>query len=110
MAIKLDVHLESITFINDANELDKNGQRNAAMDLIFDRIDELMRKEQFSSIDSILRKVCISDQTGDVLLGLLTASLPARGDLPFRAEFCREVKSVLTARGEFEDGLLIGLE
>jgi hypothetical protein len=98
------------SFIERANRLDKAGHRNAAMDLVFDRIDELMRNSQFTLLDSILGSVSIGDMSVDVLLGILTATLPARGQLALRPAFFKATDGELRRRGEYEDGLLTGLE
>jgi hypothetical protein len=90
--------------------LEASGDRNAALDLLYDRVDELMRTGQFEALDSLLQQVRLGDMSIDVLLGLLTATLPARSRLPSRQAFFRETENALREWGEYEDGLLTGLE
>ena len=98
-------------FIRRADRLDQQGQTDAALDLIYDGIEALLRKGEFESLNSILNGLCIHDLSADLLLGVLTATLPARTRLmPVRARFFNEVEASLKRRDEFEDDLLTGLE
>lgn len=97
-------------FVLRASRLERAGHRNAAMDLLYDRIDELMRTGQFDLLDMILQRVPVREFSVDVLLGLLTATLPARSRLPSREDFFSETEQVLRERAEYEEGLLTGLE
>jgi hypothetical protein len=98
------------TFVQRAQRLDKGGHSDAALDLIYDSVDELMQKEDFPKLDSILAKVRASDHSVDVLLGILTATLPARNRLRLRAKLFKDIERLLRERGEYEQGLLTGLE
>lgn len=97
-------------FVLHASRLDSMGKRHAAMDLLYDCVDELMRKGQFETLDSIIRDLVVSRLTIDVLLGLLTATLPAKSRLQSRPDFFSKTDTELRKRHEFEDGLLTGLE
>ncbi len=61
-------------------------------------------------LDTIFEQVQTDNLSADMLLGLLTATLPARSRLSCRKTFFSEVEMVLRDRGEFKDGLLTGLE
>lgn len=98
------------TFLGRAQRLDGLGQIDAALDLIYDSIDEILRHGQFSKLDSLLEQTLIEDQSTDLLLGLLTSTLPARSKLSSRKKFFSEVEVCLENREELEDGLLTGLE
>jgi hypothetical protein len=93
-----------------ASRLERAGHRNAAMDLLYDKSDELMRTGQFEGLDMILQRLHAGELPVDVLLGLLTATLPAKSRLPSRAEFFTATERILRERGEYEEGLLTGLE
>jgi hypothetical protein len=97
-------------FIQHANRLDKHGRIDAALDLIYEKIDSLLRGGDFAEVDSILSRVETKSLSVDLLLGLLTSTLPARTKLPSRREFFARVEGEITERGELEDGLLTGLE
>jgi hypothetical protein len=93
-----------------ANRLDKAGHTNAALDLLYDSIDETMRKGQFEQIDSILTQLPVPELSVNVLLGILTATLPAKRHLRSREKLYRDIRVTLKNRPGFEEGLLTGLE
>ena len=101
-------HTES--FILRAQRLDNHERTDAALDLIYDSIDDLMRNEEFQRIESILARISITDLSTDILLGILTATLPAKSRLPNREEFFNAVEQTIRQRGEYEEGLLAGLQ
>lgn len=98
------------SFVERAQRLDSFGQTDAALDLIYDSIDELMRESLFSELDHVLSQVPVRRTSTDVLIGLLTATLPARTKLQNRGQLFRDVERELRERGEMEDNLLTGLE
>ncbi|MCH7989825.1 MAG: hypothetical protein IID46_11845 [Planctomycetes bacterium] len=98
------------SFVRRAQRLDEQGRTDAALDLIYDSIDEMLRNGQFSNLDSLLVQLPTNTLSPDMLLGVLTATLPARSRLSNRKEFFHNVEASLKERGEYEDGLLTGLE
>ncbi len=66
------------SFVARAHRLSKNGHTTAALDLIYDCTDEMMSKGRFSQLDSVLSDIAICDLSVDLLLGVLTATLPGR--------------------------------
>jgi len=91
-------------------ELEKRGHIDAALDVLYSRIDRLFRAKEFASVDNLLQQVVVDSLTVDVLLGLLTSTLPAKSKLPARSKFYIEVEASIKKRNEWEDGLLTGLE
>jgi len=57
-----------------------------------------------------LRQVDVRIFSTDLLLGILTATLPAKSKLPSRTPFFGKVEAIIKRRGEWEKGLLTGLE
>ena len=98
------------TFLARAQRLDHGGHGDAALDLIYDSIDELMHSGALGQLDSLLAHVSAVDLSTDILLGILTATLPARASLPARRWLFPEIEQTLRARGHFEDGILTGLD
>lgn len=98
------------SFILRAQRLDNHERTDAALDLIYDSIDDLMRNEQVQRLDSILASIPITDLSTEILLGILTATLPAKSRLPMRAGFFNAVEQTIRQRGEYEEGLLTGLQ
>lgn len=97
-------------FFDGASRLDKRGQTDAALDIIFDRIDEMLLANEFDRVDRLLREIKLSDFSVDLLLGFLTATLPAKNQLSYRDAFFKRVEQLLHNRGEAQDGLLVGLD
>jgi hypothetical protein len=91
-------------------QLEKHGRIDSALDALYDRVDDLLKTEEFETLDGMLRQAKVESLSADVLLGLLTATLPARAKLPARANFFAEAEASIKARGEWENGLLAGLE
>jgi len=90
--------------------LDVKGYTDAALDLLYDSVDEMLRSAKYSEIDSLLHDTVVHECSTDILLGLLTATLPARSKLTCRKEFFADTDRVLKCRPEYEKGLLTGLE
>jgi hypothetical protein len=101
---------EMDNFVERASRLSRIGQIDAALDLLYDNIDALMTNGDFEQIDSVLRGVELESLSIDILLGLLTSTLPARTKLGSRKEFFVAVEKEIKRRGEWEKGLLTGLE
>jgi len=96
--------------INHAKRLDQSGQTDAALDIIFDLIDEMLLADQFEQVDRTLVGSWPRDLSTDLLLAFLTATLPARERLPHLRAFVENVRQVLQDRDENVDGQLVGLE
>jgi hypothetical protein len=96
-------------FLERAVALEQSGVTDSSLDLIYDSVDELLRRGQFAMIDSVLCELDVARHSADILLALLTATAPARSHLASRKAFFRRVKQVVESRGEYERGLLRGL-
>lgn len=97
-------------FLKQAQRLDGLGQTDVALDLIYDQIDERFRLGKFAEVDQMLANLDVTVYSIDLLLGVLTASLPGRSRLLNRPAFFSKVQETLRQRGELEEGLLTGLE
>ena len=100
----------AISFISDAQQLVRVGRVEAALDLIYDRIDEMMRQDNLAELDGILPELSVAELSDHILLGVLTATLPIRTRLPSRPGLFGRIEQVLQERGAYEEGLLTGLE
>lgn len=103
----LSINYES--FIWQAQRLEEQGQTDAGLDVIYNTVDDFLCREQFDALDSILASIRAHDLSTDILLGILTATLPADNRLASRQEMYRSAKNVLKERGEDEETLLSGL-
>ena len=97
------------SFIQRAQRLVCRGRVDAALDLVYDSIDALLRLGRYAAVDGILSSTAPVECSTDILLGLLTATLSARSKLHFRTKFFSDVSQVVTIRPEYEEGLLTGL-
>jgi hypothetical protein len=112
----LEAWLTSVTrpptegFIDHAQRLDECGQTDAALDIIFDQIDEKLLAGNFIQVDQTLANTSPENLSIDLLLGILTATLPAKTHLKSRQLFYRQVQETLERRGRLKEGILVGLE
>lgn len=90
--------------------LEKAGKSDAAWDLVFNEVDALFYSGDFAAVDKALLNISVNSSSADLLVSLLTATLPGKGRLSARKAFYSSVELSLKKRGEYEDGLLRGLE
>ncbi len=108
--ITINSHTAMSTIVRHARRLDIQGKTDAALDVLYDAVDDMLLDENIADIDCFFANATVSDYSIDLLLGLLTVTLPARSKLMQRAAFFKSVKMELVERGEYEQGLLDGLE
>jgi hypothetical protein len=102
--------IESVPrFVEQAARLDARGQTDFALDLIYDSIDELLRGGKLDRLNFMLARLTPDELSTDILLAILTATLPARSKLAARLPFRQSADHAIRSRGEYEDGLLAGL-
>lgn len=77
---------------------------------IYERCDSLMKGGQFTELDSEIATLDITSLDSDLLIGWLTATLPGKSKLPSREAFFKQVREEIKRRGQWEKGLLTGLE
>jgi hypothetical protein len=97
-------------FLDPILRLEAKGNTDSALDLLYDKVDELLKTGEFEKLNQILADSSPEELSIDMILGLLTSSLPARSKLPARADFFEKSEAAIKSRGEYEDGLLSGLE
>ena len=76
--MSLQIKSKPEEFVERANRLDRLGQTDAALDLLYDQIDQLLRTGKVQKVDSILEHLDLSVFSVHLLLGLLTSTLPAK--------------------------------
>src|SRR5439155_5576373 len=72
-------------FLHPVVQLEKQGRADSALDVLYDRVDDLLKAKQFATVDDLLRQAHVDLLSVDVLLGLLTATVPARSRLLARS-------------------------
>jgi len=107
---RIEAERQPASIIEHAKRLDDNGFVDAALDIVYDKVDTLLGKGEFEEVDALLKSVDPSSLSIDILLGLLTSSLPARTKLPSRGDLFIAVEKEVKRRGRWKNGLLSGLE
>jgi len=97
-------------WLGKAIEEDVSGEPDAAADMVFDRIDQAVAGNRFDEIEALLRADIVPLCTEDVLIALLTATLPAKNHLPGRAEWVRAAKDRLITAFGYDDAVTAGFE
>lgn len=98
------------SLLHHVRQLDENGNTDDALDLLLDETDDMMWAGRFSDLDAMIAGIRADDFSGVMLVGILTATLPAGDKLQSRPKFFEDVEVTLRRRGELEAGLLTGLE
>jgi hypothetical protein len=107
---KVEAESPVVSFLEQAKRLAQRGQIDSALDIIYDQVDELLLAGEFHQVDDLLASATPEQLSIDLLLALLTSTLPAKSKLSNRSAFFRRVEDALQSRGELRDGLLIGLD
>jgi hypothetical protein len=81
-----------------------------ALDELFDSFDTLFLDGRFDKADQRLASVAVESVSTTMLIGFLTATLPAKSKLKKRAAFFESVSKELSKRGDTDSSLLQGLE
>lgn len=95
--------------IDHAKRLESYGHIERALDIIYDYVDDLARQARFDECDLVLASAEPELLSTDLLLAMLTATLPWKSRLRRRHHFFQSVQATLSARGESEEGVLAGL-
>jgi len=80
------------------------------LDIIYDYMDERLISGEFDLINTYLSSLDIKNATLHLLLAILTITLPAKHELPYRKEFYKLCEQEIIRRNEMKKNLLIGLE
>ncbi len=99
----------SLHFVDDAIARERSGDLRGSLGLIYQRVDEMMRFGMIDLLEEELASIRAESVGSDVLLGLLTATLPVKSQLPSRRALFKATKRLLKSRGHYEPGILDGL-
>jgi len=83
--------------------------RDKKLDKLYDDVDTMFRAGFFGDVDKMLDLQVVEDLSLHFMIGLLTATLPAKKSLKNRVTFKQRVKDELVRRGEYRESLLSGL-
>lgn len=96
-------------FFQEVMKLEAEGNIDSALDLLYDEIDKMMWAQETDKINTLLKSVELETLNIHLILGLLVSSLPVRHQLEYRPQFLIQAEQIIKSRGEWEDGLLLGL-
>ena len=96
-------------FVDGAARLEEAGLPDSALDIIYDRVDELLHNAEFEQCAQILDQLDETRYSTDILLALITTTFPAKSRIRTRAQFLGRVSEELRKRGENDVRLLAGL-
>ena len=80
----LDALVDEALRLEKVNKELKSKQVDDNLDAIFETVDDLMSDGKFDFLDSVMRDMNYYQMDEDILIGWLTATLPAREHLPYR--------------------------
>lgn len=99
------------TFLRGLEKRVAQGRVDNALDVLYDRVDDLLLEGAFNTCNALLACVDVERSDETLLLGILTITHAARERLPRRAEFFRQVRGrILRTSPNEAEGLLQGLE
>jgi hypothetical protein len=81
-----------------------------ATDLLTEQIDNTLLEGEFDLVNDFLREIKVDDCSTDILLTILTATLPASSELFERNVFVSRVRAEFESRCEPVESLMGGLE
>lgn len=85
------------------------GERDRALDELYDVVRGTLRAGDFEYVDEFLRTIPVTQVPLHLMLGVLTSTLPAKSRLPARQEYKEKVRKELESRQIYRDSLLSGL-
>jgi len=97
-------------WVESSISLERAGQREKALDVLFDHIDDLLLSSKFRECDITISSMPVERLSNAQLLTVLTATAAAKDHLPSRAFFYERTKAVLHSRSADANSLLSGLE
>lgn len=102
--------VEELSLLARVADLESEDKTKAALREIYRYFNDAFKAGEFGKCDAILRDCDVEKFGVSVLIGFLTASLPAGPRLPSRAPLFYRVRDEFQRRGRTEEGLLSGLE
>lgn len=93
-------------------EISRERQLDAALDLAFDTIDDMLLETRFTEVNRLLERVPVAKLAPAILVGLLSITVPARDILDARAALVVQVRAELRERMTPEEltSVMQGLE
>jgi hypothetical protein len=92
-------------------DLDKNGKKDEALDVIYDIVYDLIKEKRFVKIDNMLRymRPIMDTYSLTLAIGILTATLLAKDKLCARKDYLDAAIAKSLISGHYTDTLFKGL-
>ena len=90
--------MSDFVWLQDVRSEELAGRHRAALDVLFDSVDDLLVQNAFGEVDRLLASVDPSEWSTRLLVGFLSITLRAKDKLANRPAFVRSVRSVLEHR------------
>lgn len=101
----------NLDWLTEFYKLSENKSYDQALDLLFIKVDDAMYADDWLGIDSMLQKIDINRLETNLLVGILTATLPGKSRLAERADFYQRARSkMMELAADRIVGLTSGLE
>ena len=84
-------------------ELSASAHTDAAIDLVFDAIDDALFAGEFAEVDALLARVDVSRLDSHVTCGFLTITSAAAEHLPARPDFAQRAQKRLEELGRWTE-------
>jgi hypothetical protein len=101
--------IDLIRILEDVRRIESEAGPDLALDMLYDQMDALMSQGKFDCISGVFGTLDLKAYSDDLLVGMLTAVLPAFTKIPSYRDFRDRVEAELRRRGTWEEGLLDGL-
>lgn len=86
--------------------MDGDGHRDAALDIIFDKIDDWLCEGKFDECDEFLGRLKVEIVPTLLLIGILTITYAAHDHLANRPRVFNRIRDIIFDRGQDADKLL----
>ncbi len=87
------------TWFLKAVELDDNSEHDAALDIIYDTLDDLIIAGEYDNVDCFLDQLKVENFCPNLLYGISTITFYAAEHLPSRALFVNRVNVIFKDKG-----------
>lgn len=88
---------QSLMWLDDVYSLVVKGKPDDAVDIVYENVDRMLERGEFERCDSFLRVVDLSRLDTNVMVALLSITMPAATKLKARAEVLASIEKNLRA-------------
>lgn len=98
------------SFFDIASSLQKQGRIRESFSTIYQGVEEHVRLETIDHLNEQIQNLSLEEMNTDIMLAILTATLPVKTKLVSRKFLFERIMSILIKRNHFETGILDGLD